>query len=201
MTFGVMAGKKDETVARCLIELISITRDYNSFRSGFYLISMPTQDSPASISRLPPRPLSSPPSGRSFSRTSMNSALPSRRSQSECGRLSRISPNSESASDHNAIQPNQTVFESAALLDVRGGRRELEEWWRLHSVEEVAASSQEGDRALTKLDRLDMITAHPIGTNLTVVSHAFVQITATGDDRPRSVNRSYPHGSHAHSPK
>jgi hypothetical protein len=92
----------------------------------FYSISMPTQDSPASISRLPPRPLSSPPSGRSFSRTSMIPALPSRHFQSECGRLSRISPNSESASDHNAIHPNQTVFQSMALLDVRGGRRKIE---------------------------------------------------------------------------
>jgi hypothetical protein len=76
--------------------------------------------------------------------------------------------------------------------------REIEEWWRLHSVEAVAASSQEGDGALTRLDRLDMTTAPPIGTNLTVVSHAFARITATGDDRPRSVNRSYPQGSHAH---
>jgi hypothetical protein len=35
MTFGVMAGKKGETVAGRLIELIAIVRDYNSFRSGF----------------------------------------------------------------------------------------------------------------------------------------------------------------------
>jgi hypothetical protein len=127
MTFRVIAGKKGETVTGCLIELISIVRDHNSFRSGFYSISMPTQDSPASISRLPPRPLSSPPSGCSFSRTSMIPALPSRRSQSECGKLSRISPNSESASDHNANQPNQTVFHSAALLYIRGGRWEIEQ--------------------------------------------------------------------------
>jgi hypothetical protein len=70
------------------------------------------------------------------------------------------SPNSESTSDHNAIQPNQTVFESAALLDVRGGRREIEDGDRgvmaAHSVEAVAASSQEGDGPLTRLDRLDM---------------------------------------------
>jgi hypothetical protein len=139
-------------------------------------------------------------------------AFPSRCSQSESGRLSRISPSSESASNHNAIQPNQTVFQRAALLDVRGGRRkieegdrggrsrrELEEWWRPYSVEAVAASSQEGDGALTRLDPLDMTTAPPIGTNLTVVNHAFARITAIGDDRPHSVNRSYPQGSHAHS--
>jgi hypothetical protein len=67
--------------------------------------------------------------------------------------------------------------------------REIEEWWQTHSVEAVTASSQEGDGALTMLNRLDM----------TVVSHAFARITATGDDRPHSVNRSYPQGSYAHS--
>jgi hypothetical protein len=83
----------------------------------------------------------------------------------------------------------------------QGGKsmREIDEWWRPHSVEAVAASSQEGDGALTRLDQLDMTTAPPIGTNLTIVSHAFARIMATGDDRPRSVNRSYPQGSHTHS--
>jgi hypothetical protein len=68
-----------------------------------------------------------------------------------------------------------------------------------HSVEPVAASSQEGDGALMKLDRLDMTTTSPIDMNLTVVSHAFARITATGNDRPRSVNRSCLQGSYAHS--
>jgi hypothetical protein len=54
-------------------------------------------------------------------------ALPSRCSQSECGRLSRISPNSESASFRNAIQLNQTLFQNAVLLDIRGGRHEIED--------------------------------------------------------------------------
>jgi hypothetical protein len=76
---------------------------------------------------------------------------------------------------------------------------EIQEWWRPHSVEAVAVSSQEGDGALTRLDRLDITTTPPIGTNLTVVSQAFARITATGDDRPRSVNRSYPQGGYAHS--
>jgi hypothetical protein len=46
------------------------------------------------------------------------------------------------------------------LLDARGGRQEIEEGDRevvaAHSVEAVAASSQEGDGTLTSLDRLDM---------------------------------------------